>query len=128
MLLTLKGLMSHRHNAFSVDSHLWFRPRVVAALQPWADISERLRRYLWFRPRVVAALQPWADISERLRRYLWFRPRVVAALQPWADISERLRRYLWFRPTVVAAGLTLARALALEVKLGGIGRLKMVRS
>ena len=70
--------MSHRPNAFSVDSHLWFRPRVVAALQPWADIS------------------------------------------------ERLRRYLWFRPTVVAAGLTLASALALEVKLGGIGRLKMV--
>jgi len=32
-------------------------PRVVAALQPWAEISERLRR-----------ISNWAGISERLRR------------------------------------------------------------
>jgi len=42
---------------------LWFRPRVVAALQPWADISERLRRYLWFRPRVVAAPNPGLTLA-----------------------------------------------------------------
>src|SRR5215204_2226439 len=32
-------------NPFRVSVHFWeFIPRVVAALQPWAEISERLRR------------------------------------------------------------------------------------
>jgi|KBSSwiStaDraftv2_1062776.scaffolds.fasta_scaffold237607_1 hypothetical protein len=31
-------------NAFSVDSFVSIRPRVVASLQPWAEISQRLRR------------------------------------------------------------------------------------
>ena len=31
-------------------------PRVVAALQLWAEVSERLRRY-------------WTQIAQRLRRY-----------------------------------------------------------
>src|SRR6185295_385806 len=43
-------------------------PGLSLSLQPWAEISERLRRLTW------------AGISERLRRLTW------------AEISERLRR------------------------------------
>ncbi|MBC8029598.1 MAG: hypothetical protein H7Z16_05760 [Pyrinomonadaceae bacterium] len=36
--------------------------------EPDATLSALRRMILTFDPRVVAALQPWAEISERLRR------------------------------------------------------------
>ena len=39
--------MSRILNAFSVGPVSDSDPRVVAALQPWAEISERLRRNIW---------------------------------------------------------------------------------
>jgi len=45
MRLTLKGLFPHRPNAFSVDLSRPRDPGLSLALQPWAAISERLRRY-----------------------------------------------------------------------------------
>jgi hypothetical protein len=61
--------------------------------QPWAEISERLRRYrsnqaglkLANAFGVINQIQPGAEISERLRRY--------RSKSSWAEISERLRRY-----------------------------------
>jgi hypothetical protein len=42
---TLKGLIPHMPNAFSVNvAFLFLSPKVVAVLQPWAEISQRLRR------------------------------------------------------------------------------------
>src|SRR5215217_2096489 len=45
----------HLANPFRVDMNSGCIPRVVAKLQPWAEISERLRRRL-------------KQVSERLRR------------------------------------------------------------
>ena len=64
--ITLKGLDGWR-TLSGLSDYLCLLPRVVAALQPWARISERLRR-----------------INERLRRYFRFllprgRPRVSPA-------------------------------------------------
>jgi len=42
-------------------------------------------------PGLSLALQPWAGISQRLRRYCRLRPN------PWAGISQRLRRYCRLR-------------------------------
>jgi hypothetical protein len=43
---TLKGLAAHMPNPFRVGGELEYAiPRVLAALEPWAEISERLRRY-----------------------------------------------------------------------------------
>jgi hypothetical protein len=45
ILLTLKGLVPHRPNAFSVDFAFNFSfPGLSLRFQPWAEISERLRR------------------------------------------------------------------------------------
>jgi hypothetical protein len=55
-------------------------PRVLVTLEPWADISQRLRRYRYC-----------ADISQSLRRYRYC-----------ADISRRLG--------VIAVALILANA------------------
>jgi len=42
---TLKGLTSHMPNAFSVGPSFYFvDPGLSLALQPWATISQRLRR------------------------------------------------------------------------------------
>jgi hypothetical protein len=44
---TLKGLAAHMPNPFRIQRRvLLIDPRVVAALQPWAEISERLRRFI----------------------------------------------------------------------------------
>jgi hypothetical protein len=44
---TLKGLTSHKPNPFRVEYYfLCLDPMVAAALQPWAEISERLRRLI----------------------------------------------------------------------------------
>jgi hypothetical protein len=43
LLELLKGFV-FKPNAFSVDLAFGFRPRVLAMLEPWAEISERLRR------------------------------------------------------------------------------------
>jgi hypothetical protein len=47
IISTLKGLLPHMPNAFSVaiGPNLLI-PRLSLALQPWAEISERLRRNL----------------------------------------------------------------------------------
>jgi hypothetical protein len=46
-------------------------PKIVTTLKGfhgWRTLSG-LERFLCLVPRVVAALQPWAAISQRLRRY-----------------------------------------------------------
>jgi len=41
---TLKGFANCR-TLSGLRWNLWFDPRVLAALEPWAGISERLRRF-----------------------------------------------------------------------------------
>src|SRR6185369_4758510 len=88
--ITLSGLIRFSNRS----------PGLSLALQPWAGISERLRRYCRLRPN------PWAGISQRLRRYCRLRPN------PWAGISQRLRRYCRLRSN---PGLELANAFGVIV-------------
>jgi len=59
---------------FRVESLFWFIPRVLATLELWARVSERLRRL----DGVSERLRRLDGVSERLRRL--------------GGVSERLRR------------------------------------
>ena len=56
-------------------------------LQPWAEISERLRRY--------------SDRLYRVSIYLAYKPKVLTALEPWAEVSQRLRRIFKLEPNTL---------------------------
>jgi hypothetical protein len=67
ILQILKGLIPHMLNAFSVYSDFCIcAPRVVAALQPWAEISQRLRRILFFKFQTDALPKIWPGKKECL--------------------------------------------------------------
>ena len=73
-------------------------------LEPWAEISERLRRYitarvaiLWERLRRYITARV-AILWERLRRYITARVAIL-----W----ERLRRYITARVAILGNGFTL---------------------
>ena len=51
-------------NPFRVESLFWFIPRVLATLELWARVSERLRRL----GGVSERLRRLGGVSERLRR------------------------------------------------------------
>ncbi len=47
-------------------------------------------------PGLSLARQPWAGISQRLRRYGrlgWILANAFGVMEDWAGISQRLRRY-----------------------------------
>ncbi len=69
MLSSLKGLMSHRPNAFSVCSSCSCDPGFSLRSNPGLELANAFGVF------------PWAGISQRLRRF------------PLAGISQRLRRF-----------------------------------
>jgi hypothetical protein len=50
-----------------------------------------LKTFLEYEPRVVAALQPWAEISQRLRRFFKLLYNAISAL--FQNCHTALRRY-----------------------------------
>ena len=81
-------------NPFRVNISFICFPRVLAALEPWAEASERLRRLC---PGLALTngfgVITWAGVSERLRRYDWAGVSERLRRYDWAEASERLRRY-----------------------------------
>jgi amino acid adenylation domain-containing protein len=63
-------------------------PRLSLTLQPWAEISERLRRTEIIFPGLSLTLQPWAEISERLRRTEIIFPGLSLTLQPGLKLAN----------------------------------------
>jgi hypothetical protein len=88
MFSTRKGFAIER---FQRSDTLYFLIPGFSLLQPWAEISKRLRRNLLI-PSLALCSNPGLKLANAFG--VISDSKFGAALQPWAEISERLRRNL----------------------------------